>query len=416
MITDPVPFLANIALVAYADGVLSGNELAQLESIRQELKLKKSDYNAAKKIVEGGDYTTVPVGTFADQVKNLELMLRVGFADDDLGKKETAIILGFCKTIGITQDQLTRLRSEVVATLKQQSKVCMSCGAEHEGDVSFCPKCGADMRSSEQEIQVKAEIPNTGIAIEFAESTAASFGKALELAKTMPGYQSIMKGKKTWHLAVFPSGQIADALPLADCLSGLKNKTLFIDGKENQWEDVFGFVNCASQRASAYRPVDYCFGKESNSLNLWGCKQAKMDWTEWSKWFCYGRWERVGRRGEILQWRFDKERIRHDLATKLFRYRSCPHMTQLAEATLRNFPEVVIPATDPNWTYRQQGEESPGAVKIVEKHVEDGYAYTNEFWVEGVKPKGLAVYTEIMIKAFRDLGYQPQTVHALVKQ
>ncbi len=49
MITDPVPFLANIALVAHADGKLCANELGQLEAIRQELKLKKRDYNEAVK-------------------------------------------------------------------------------------------------------------------------------------------------------------------------------------------------------------------------------------------------------------------------------------------------------------------------------------------------------------------------------
>ena len=62
MIIDPVPFLANIALVAHADGSLSASELGQLEAIRQELKLKKRDYNEAIKLVEAGDYKPTPVG------------------------------------------------------------------------------------------------------------------------------------------------------------------------------------------------------------------------------------------------------------------------------------------------------------------------------------------------------------------
>lgn len=49
MITEPVPFLANIILVAHADGKLSSSELGQLEAIRSSFKFKKSDFNAAIK-------------------------------------------------------------------------------------------------------------------------------------------------------------------------------------------------------------------------------------------------------------------------------------------------------------------------------------------------------------------------------
>ena len=242
-----------------------------------------------------------PIGSFADQVKNLELILRVAYADDDLDKAEASLILKFCKLIGIHQDQLNRLRNEVLSSLKQQGKVCPSCGTESTSDSRFCPKCGASLESSVQDIQVQFQIPASGIAIEFAESTAASFPKALDIAETTEGYQTCLKGKKKWHLAVYPSGQITDALPLAENLSGLRNRCLHIDGEEKQWDEIFGFAWCASQRANAYRPVEYCFGKDENRLNPWGCKQARMDWTEWANWFCYGKWEKSGLLGKKLQ-------------------------------------------------------------------------------------------------------------------
>ena len=226
MVTDAVPFIANIAMVAHADGTLSAAELGQLEAIRKEMNFKKSDYNSAVRLVQNGEYKLTPVGSFADQVKNLELILRVAYADDDLSKPEVSLILSFCKAIGIHQDQLNRLRNEVLSSLKQQGKVCPSCGTESTSDARFCPKCGANFESNIQDVQVQFQIPTSGIAIEFAESTAASFPKALDIAKATEGYQTCQKGKKKWHLAVYPSGQITDALPLAESLSGLRNRCL----------------------------------------------------------------------------------------------------------------------------------------------------------------------------------------------
>jgi ribosomal protein L37AE/L43A len=307
MIADPIPFLANIALVAHADGKLSASELGQLEAIRTELKFKKGDFTAAIRLVEQGGHRMTPVGSFADQVLNLEMILRVAYSDDDLDHAEAALVEDFCKAVGIYQDQLDRLCREVMASLKRQGKVCPSCGTSAEADAWFCPKCGTSLASEEAAVQVELNIPASGIAIEFAESSAASFSSALEIAKATQGFQSCQRAKKSWYLAVFPSGSLSDAMPLVQALSGIRNRRVYFDGAEKQWDEVFGFAWCASQRATAYRPVEYCFGKDENRINPWGCKQARMDWTDWASWFSYGRWEKSGFIGSKVQWRFDKD-------------------------------------------------------------------------------------------------------------
>jgi len=408
--------MANAALVAHADGVLSAAELGQLEAIRKEMHFKKSEYKSAVQLVQNGEYKLTPVGSFADQFKNLELMLRVAYADDDLDETEGALIVSFCKTIGIHQDQLNRLRNEVISSLKQRGKVCPSCATESASDARFCPKCGGSLDSASQDVQVQFQIPGSGIAIEFAESTAASFPKALEVAKATEGYQTCKKGNKNWHLAVYPSGEIVDALPLAESLSGLRNRRLYVNGQEQEWNNVLGFTWCASQRAGAYRPVEYCFGKDENRLNPWGCKQARMDWTEWARWFCYGKWEKGGLLTKKVQWRFDKNRIQHELATNLYRYRYCPCLnTELSEIVLKHLPDAVTPESDPNWDFHRQYEEVPGAIKVVEKERSDGFTYTNEFWADGVRPKGLLVFANILTSAFQELGMASGSVKALLK-
>jgi len=416
MITDPIPFLANVIAVAHANGKLSPGELAQLEVVRSEFSFKKGDFTKATKLVEQGGHILTPVGSFADQVKNLECILRVAYADDELEEVESELIGTFCHQVGIYQDQLDKLVSEVLASLSQANMLCPSCGSSAASDAQFCPKCGTGLAVTQEAVPLDFVIPSSGIAIEFADSTAAAFHKALETAKASDDYQTCQRMKKTWHLAVFNSGSIKDALPLAESLSGIRNRKVFLNGSEVSWDELFGFAWCATQRATAYRPIEYCFGKDENRINPWGCKQSRLDWVEWSDWFSYGRWEKGSIMGPKVVWRFDKERIRHELATRMFRFRFCPHLdTRLAEVVLRLLPEQVSPEKDKNWKYNQNYEEVPGAIKVVEREGSGDYTYTKEFWADGVRPLGHRVLAEILTQAFKELGINHTSTAALLK-
>jgi len=141
-----------------------------------------------------------------------------------------------------------------------------------------------------------------------------------------------------------------------------------------------------------------------------------MNWTEWADWFCYGKWEKSGFIGSKVQWRYDKDRIRHELATNLHRCRHCPHLNaSLPEAVLRHLPDVVVPGTDKNWDYHQTYEEVPGAIKIVRKEQSEGFTFSDEFWADGVRPKGLSALADILAKAFHDAGIDPELVRMLTK-
>ena len=417
MIQNPIIFIANIVLVAHIDGKVSPSELAQLESIRAELKLKKSDLAAAIKLVESGNHKMSPVGSFVDQVRNLDFILRIASMDNDLNEAENSLVNEFAQAAGIYQDQLEKVRQEVLASLKDQGKACSSCGTSSDINARFCPKCGMSLNEAmvNEMVQNELKIPSAGLAIEFAESTAASFPKALEIAKASSGFQNSQRNKKNWYLAVYPSGALTEAIPLSAALSGIRNRRLYLDGKEMPWDEVFGFVWCAERRATAYRPIEYCFGKDENRINPWGCKQANMEWTEWSRWFCYGQWEKAGIFGGKVLWRFDKERIRHELATNLFRYRFCPHLrTDISGSILKHLPETITPESDRDWGYRRGYEQVPGSIKVIEKEVSSSFSYKNEYWSDGVYPKGSNGLKDILTKALRDLGGFPTTVDILL--
>lgn len=403
MISEPVPFLANILLVAHADGRLSNTEQALMESIVKDLRLKKSDLSAAQALVSRRAFQIKPIGTFADKVRNLEFMLQVSLADSDLSPEAAQIVANFSDAIGLTRNQLDLVHADVLSSIAQIPKLCPFCRLECAPDVNFCGKCGTPIAA--QSVDLDFEVPKQCVAIEFATSTAAGFPKALDLSRASAGFQSCMRGSKAWYMATYPLDAIADAMPLVDALNGIRNKGVFIDGKPAQWNDVFGFAWCARQRVAAYRPNEYCFGKTDGSLNPWGCKQSQMDWTEWAQWFCYGHWETTGLFAKKYIWRFDKARIRHELEAALFKNRHCPYLdTRLADAVLRHFPDEVDVSNSETWGYHRSYEQVPGAIKIVEKDGNGLLQFTQEYWADGVRPLGRGILKELLAKAFKDVG------------
>jgi hypothetical protein len=196
---------------------------------------------------------------------------------------------------------------------------------------------------------------------------------------------------------------------IAKALSGIRNRAIYHDGQQIDWDEVFGFIWCASQRDQAYKPVEYCFGKDENRINPWGCKQARMDWNEWATWFSYGRWEKAGIVSKRNVWVFDKERIKHDLATNLHRFRFCPYLNQdFVDAVLSAFPDRVEITDGSPWKYHSAYEEVPGSIKIIEREGDGDLCYTREYYADGVRPRGLLPLEEILMKAFKSTNDKPE--------
>jgi uncharacterized tellurite resistance protein B-like protein len=417
---EKVHYLANVQLVALVDRSLSARETAALEEVRKNIEAKKGVFTAAQKAAESGTYTFVKAGSFADQVKNLEDMLFVALTDKDLSESETHLVSEFGRIIGISQDQLDQLVAETSQRCDSAiyDITCPSCSKLASAQARFCPSCGQPLISADAaDVQVGFEIPKVGYAIEFCESTAAGFVTAVELAKATGTMQTTTKNKKTWYLVAFPTNQFLDMVSLASALSGMRNRRVYHDGMERTWDEVFGFIWCASRRATSYRPIEYCFGKDENRINPWGCKQANMEWTEWAQWFSYGRWQKAGflRSGHVFL--FDKERIRHELATNLYRYRFCPYMlTQLAESVLKHLPDQVEVMPEGNWCYNRAYESSPGSIKVIEREGNGGFVFTSDYYTDGVRPKGYTVLADILKRALDECRVTNVEVRALLSR
>jgi uncharacterized tellurite resistance protein B-like protein len=409
---EKTDYLANLWLIARADKALSDQEKALIDEVQKTIQAKRVHNSGAQKAVESGGFSLTKVGSFANQVQNLEDMVAVAFADSDLAQAEVDLIASFCGMIGVQQEQLDLVTSDVSKRLKKHAPTvpCAKCGAQIQSGARFCPSCGAAVEGAPTPATaLEFDVPKTGYAVTFSESTAPGFTAAIELAKQIGPVQTIVKNKRIWYLVSIASDRFPDVFRLAKALSGMRNRAIYKEGEEMDWDEVFGFIWCATRRDQAYNPVEYCFGKDENRINPWGCKQSQMGWSDWSNWFSYGRWQKTGIVNKRNVWVFDKDRIRHDLSTNLHRYRFCPYLSQdWIEAFISAFPQQVEVVEGGPWKYNSAYEESSGCVKVVEKEGEGEFSYTREYFADGVRPRGLAPLQEILIRAFAQCADKPQ--------
>jgi len=406
-----VYYLSNVIFLARADGKLSPKESDTILKVQKKLGARKSDLNKAHKQAENADFKIVPIGHFVDKVQNLEDLIYISLVDGTLDDTEKPLVIEFAKKINISNEQLNLVVSDVKNLLSSESgsTSCPRCGEKIKNSAKFCPECGTSISEAieEKSIPVSYDIPNKGIAIEFAESTASGFAHAVRDQKSAPINTTCLKGKKIWYLAAWPVEDISKTSKLIENLKGMRNRKVYIDGEESRWDEVFGFAWCFEERNSAYRPIEYCFGLEEKRLNLWGCKQARMDWTEWADWLGYGSFKNKGIIRDQTSFVFDKKRIRHELETNLFRCRFCPQLRfDLIEAVLEELPDEVTPSEKGPWVYKRDYTESPGAIKIKVKIVNDEYSYTEEYYSSGVAPNSVDLGLNLLKKAFEKCGFK----------
>lgn len=412
-------YLANLISIARADGDILPTETEAIEKVQKNIGARKTELNKAYKAAEATDYIISPVGHWSDKICNLEHMIYVSMADGVIDDKEKPSILKFAKQIDIKQEQIKYIISDIKKDLASSiESICPNCNAQMKNMSKFCPECGVSIQEEleRKTIKISYDIPKTGISIEFAESTAAGFFYATQNQKEAPVNSTCLRGKKTWYLATWPMEEILQVIKLAENLKGMRNRKVHVDGVESRWDEVFGFNWCLSERDSAYRPIEFCFGLDDKRLNIWGCKQARMDWTEWSDWFRYGAFEKTGLLNKQIKFIFDKKRIRHELETNLYKCKLCPYLRfDLIEAVLKELPDEVAPTDKGPWFYKRDYNEAPGSIKVKVKTSESGYTYTDEYYSSGVVPKSVTIGMGILKKAFKTCAYKPADVKGLLE-
>ena len=182
-----------------------------------------------------------------------------------------------------------------------------------------------------------------------------------------------------WHYAVWPETEIRLAARCALAAAALANHAVYVNGRQQAWDDVFGFCPCALARMASDMPDAYCFGSDDEFLNIWGCRQARMDWSAAAHWFALGSFE--GRDG----FAFDKEAIWRLLQANLGRVAHCPFLDMARMKTaLANLPDRI--KARGRWRFREaQSESGVAETRMVNENIQ-GCVFSYETLVDGIAP------------------------------
>lgn len=148
--TELIRYLANLIMVAMADGFVSKEEKTAIKRICKEINAKKTDFEESKRLTEKADYQVTPVGRYSERIRNLEDMLFVALSDNDLSDPEKRVILPFAKAIGAKQEQINTILSESITRFRtyKSTIICPGCGYERPSDWKFCAECGTSVQAT----------------------------------------------------------------------------------------------------------------------------------------------------------------------------------------------------------------------------------------------------------------------------
>jgi hypothetical protein len=234
-------------------------------------------------------------------------------------------------------------------------------------------------------------IPKSGVTIEFGYSSSPNFDLAINEAELFPSYRVFGEGKKSTCRINFNQLDIESTMELVRLVKGWKSSRIFIDGERTTWDAVYSFLWCYENRCASFKPDLYCYGYENNhELNIWGCTQARIPFTDYTPLAEWGKW--IDNKGT---WQFDKERIRHELQVALYKYRFCPAIQlDLIEDVINAFPEKVNPNKNKNWKFVESWGDDGISGGLIIKTMRFGFE--DKVVMKGVAPNGVGAIKEII--------------------
>jgi hypothetical protein len=190
--------------------------------------------------------------------------------------------------------------------------------------------------------------PCRRMAIEFAQSAAATFGRALELAKGLPSFSECGGGKSRIFRVEFMWEEWPGVFDLIEALKGWRNRWIYIDGEKRDWSEVLYFLYCFNVRKAAYIPEHHCIeGEFKTEVHPFGCIHSGLSLL----WPISG-WLQAGQFDSGTVFHFDKSAIRKIMEENLFRVRFCPVLDlKRALEVLEVFPDQANPTRDHRWQY-----------------------------------------------------------------
>jgi uncharacterized tellurite resistance protein B-like protein len=144
-----VRYLANLIMVAKADGSMREEEQEVIVWAFEEIHARETDFEEANTITENGGYQATPVGRYSERIRNLEDMIFVALSDSALSDPEKKLIRSFARAIGAKREQIDTIVSEAIARFRtyKATMTCPNCRYEIPAAWRFCSECGTAVKA-----------------------------------------------------------------------------------------------------------------------------------------------------------------------------------------------------------------------------------------------------------------------------
>lgn len=218
------------------------------------------------------------------------------------------------------------------------------------------------------------------VVTEFEKTPSINFQRAVELAKTHPGYTPLMDER---NILVYRNIYRKDELLLFHKMYKLirnwKGAKLYIKGDQIDFDMIGSGVQCYIQTGlkpkNTPHSIDECHTFDQEKLLFLGCigchrSHVSMEWSpsqpsEIPIWFAFGKLD------HNKVYHINKEELEGAVIGELVEYRYCPLLDlEGIRAFIQKLPDRIDPRKDREWKYNRKPKDqqviprfSGGAVK-----------------------------------------------------
>ena len=254
-----ISYLANLIMIASADGVIDNKEEIAIDRICNEISAKKTDVEKARKVTKKADHQVTPVGRYSERIRNLEDMIFVALSDNDLSDPEKRVILSFARAIGVEQEQINTILSESITRFRiyNTTIICSGCSYEIPSDWKFCAECGTSIQATTEVSSTSSTSNEDEIPDDSPEEKGIRFEKYILHKFNLKSCRV-----KEWRGDQFTDGIYAESTKYPDIEFSLKDtKKLF--AVECKWRR--GYFKNGIQWARKEQIFIYkCYSEENN--------------------------------------------------------------------------------------------------------------------------------------------------------
>jgi hypothetical protein len=336
--------LANVLMIAEADGGLTDPEAAALREIMHRIGADAGDLAAAREwMARHSPYHLQEVQNSADSMKMIEDMVFMSLADGQVSRNESLPLEAFLSSLGFVQADMDMIVHRVRTRLRNIPNTPHPAMPIRRDAVAAVPAKAA-RHATPTPVSARVSPP----ALPSPSTPRRPVARPTP-APRQPTPAPVLVAEPAPHTA-------PPVVP-----------------KETPLE------RCQRHRASAPQGVCYCFGAPEGPLNPWGCRLTRMAWTADADWL------RLGRFRDSDTFVLDHEAISERLRERLTSVADCPFLlSSFGKQALNALPSQAT--TMGRWRHHLVSQTTLAATAVTVRSYSHGCVREVAAWADGLAP------------------------------